>query len=1470
MDEWQSLGCNSQEVAEALFRVTGGDKRKLRSHATDAKDAVWGQAAAKLFPKRNITERDRVNLFMIWRDDRKNIRNEYDQLAGRRTRANIRGKSGDTGNNLCVCEKTDQQLPRTPRIFCNQCNKYLHYACAEVNDETDLKDFVCGYCTGELTVPPMFEKTNNEEDKPLEKRKAYTCGTSRDFSDDDNFNSDSSDSDMSIDSETSESGLDIQKPNTSPKTEHSYRGSSKHLDFLSKTQTFEEPSPAYSPISQCSTRHGRIPSGTMKQSFENPNASVPSSLAHNRNSYSTENSRSFNKKDSFSDLEQISSDDDDGVWATQPTHKVLERKHSANDNKDSFQEVPGPEKKGSRVSWLESTFLDIEDIKNENEDKDNVSDIEIPVKKEEISDSTKFHDPETLFLDDDDEFEDFNPPLKHSTPYHSKGHKGKNCKQDLEAEPKTVFNTETKHTKKRKKERKTRKRSRQSKDIEPLNESHSNDSSQEESRPNWEDPNFDKGEKLDTSKVPRTFKIKIPYGDWRKILTQKPSTTGRFKQDFCLVKNYMDVIRNHFSRYNPFCIPTQVHTVINRPFPSRPNASFLRIRAECNRDPCQTTWYFNVDKKPVESSDVIMHARHIDDITHYKKMVGRVKWNGEKQKKGREKVVDTYPYTAHAQAYDIADPELLDAGNYSEVPKLTAWQQMRAKKLAENDLDKEVYHDIAKSKWDLQEKFPDDDVPGYIQCHSGDPAKFILFTKKQMNILQALQSQDETVTLQLDATGCLVKSLPWPWDTSTLLFYTVIMRSASKKIHMPLTEMLTSDHTIENVSSWLVEYFKCFQKQCKVKAPHFGIQKLEVDFSKVLIQSAIKVLANCTLDEYIVNFWYRLTGGEFVESRLFPIHVCRVHVVRAIRQKLKSIFGKGEPTKEYKIMILWTQRFVLGRTMKSFQRRLQDAGMLCGFRYLTDAVQKRIESINDPTNKNVPDLFHAVKVDTTASLPFYRRSPFGTMADMIFQLCEKKSAECVAKNPNLPENPFYSPDFLHYLKQHVTPYYPIVSHCVLDCTNSNYLEDTTNPIEQYHGLLKNNVHKYARNQKASRFLRRQADFINGLCKQAEEKLGIQSVSTSSINMTTISNDGSNDDSIQNQEDSKKTHESDGINLEPDWSSLGKMIPTTSAGKGYKSPQKEKEVFKKPFKRAASSTYDAFTTIIPLVPWGREYVTSEIRVKLYNTCSIDTTLQILVGLYRQYLPFGKFLSARSEFDAISAAVKKTVEALIDNDVNAAKTTWIYEVLKIDVAGKSVNGHLNCEASEERNGYGKLQEWMQLQRYVICCNKRCSQFVNLDKKDWNKSVFVKTQVIDTKEVQEFEPEHMLRRLNETTDYTLHCPVCHQKLSQRLKILGNPCFFFYILESYYDKDFPETRLPLTQKIQNKTYKVFAYTIIRGQKGPTYGDNKRPGIPHFSTVFIHEKKRVVFDGLMDKPYISSKTNPDWKVTSVWLIPET
>ncbi|CAL8139623.1 unnamed protein product [Orchesella dallaii] len=171
--------------------------------------------------------------------------------------------------------------------------------------------------------------------------------------------------------------------------------------------------------------------------------------------------------------------------------------------------------------------------------------------------------------------------------------------------------------------------------------------------------------------------------------------------------------------------------------------------------------------------------------------------------------------------------------------------------------------------------------------------------------------------------------------------------------------------------------------------------------------------------------------------------------------------------------------------------------------------------------------------------------------------------------------------------------------------------------------------------------------------------------------------------------------------------------------------------------------------------------------------------------------------------------------------------------------------------------------------MCSNEECERFVNQENEEYKSSPFCEADFADIGDIIESEPEKVLRRLNETTRDSRRCPKCKTHLRKRYALLGNQGFFFYPLLHYTSTDFPESGLPLTQKIQNKMYTVFAYTVIRGDLGPTYGPEKRIGLPHFLTVFVYNNKRIVFDGLLNKAYMSSKPQYEWKVTSVWLVPQ-
>ncbi|CAL8119320.1 unnamed protein product [Orchesella dallaii] len=124
------------------------------------------------------------------------------------------------------------------------------------------------------------------------------------------------------------------------------------------------------------------------------------------------------------------------------------------------------------------------------------------------------------------------------------------------------------------------------------------------------DPKFDKGKPLDASEVPSVIKMKISYGDFRKIVAMKDNTSERNAEDFKFQKNYNVEIRKHFKVFNKFCVLTFYQKVINNPHPVYGN--FMRIRTKCKNDLCQAEWTFYVARNAKENQDVVIEARLVN------------------------------------------------------------------------------------------------------------------------------------------------------------------------------------------------------------------------------------------------------------------------------------------------------------------------------------------------------------------------------------------------------------------------------------------------------------------------------------------------------------------------------------------------------------------------------------------------------------------------------------------------------------------------------------------------------------------------------------------------------------------------------------------------------------------------------------------------------------------------------------------
>lgn len=111
---------------------------------------------------------------------------------------------------------------------------------------------------------------------------------------------------------------------------------------------------------------------------------------------------------------------------------------------------------------------------------------------------------------------------------------------------------------------------------------------------------------------------------------------------------------------------------------------------------------------------------------------------------------------------------------------------------------------------------------------------------------------------------------------------------------------------------------------------------------------------------------------------------------------------------------------------------------------------------------------------------FYQRSFFGLYADHVFRVCEEQNTQIKSTKKLTIKNPFFNEDAASYLRVHVLPYAPVISRMGFEATGNQIVEDTTNSIEGYHSLLKNNFYDNVSNLRSSRFIRQQAEYIKGL------------------------------------------------------------------------------------------------------------------------------------------------------------------------------------------------------------------------------------------------------------------------------------------------------------------------------------------------------------------------------------------------------
>lgn len=285
--------------------------------------------------------------------------------------------------------------------------------------------------------------------------------------------------------------------------------------------------------------------------------------------------------------------------------------------------------------------------------------------------------------------------------------------------------------------------------------------------------------------------------------------------------------------------------------------------------------------------------------------------------------------------------------------------------------------------------------------------------------------------------------------------------------------------------------------------------------------------------------------------------------------------------------------------------------------------------------------------------------------------------------------------------------------------------------------------------------------------------------------------------------------------------------------------------------------------VPVVSWGGTFFDDDGYVRLSNTCSIDTTLQVLLALNKTIPGMKTFWEEKRNFGSVNSGIAAAANFLEAGNFNAAKTTWIRDVMGKDPWKMERKGDMRN--SEFESGLQFVTSLFPVKKIHRCSQEDCPGYsdpsiyaeVNSRKWHWENSTLA-TVRLNT-------PARFEETITYGSEYDAKCYCGSQRVIFHEFDFENPPFLVYALLHDDNFSFDERYMPLTQTLAGKRFRVFAYTTVSGSLSPE--EDESQGIPHFLTTFVVDKKKIVYDGLQLRPYIQQKS-PKNKVTSIWLVP--
>ncbi|XP_024147265.2 uncharacterized protein LOC112158246 [Oryzias melastigma] len=497
----------------------------------------------------------------------------------------------------------------------------------------------------------------------------------------------------------------------------------------------------------------------------------------------------------------------------------------------------------------------------------------------------------------------------------------------------------------------------------------------------------------------------------------------KFKQ------SWTHIIYEKFIQKNPCCTLVFKYYHIKGIHSRKQNTPFCRMKAVCSFKGCSARYIFLIRKKPLRSDQKIpILVTRIGWVTHCRGEFKSRPASYLKRGKIGKSIHDGISNTYYRNLQKTPVPELL-AGNITRslsknILKVISCEIQKSKRLHDDVVLELILIQKILKETDQNYKF----WPGYIQHLQVDPFGIHLYTETGLFILVHHLRKGQPITLHLDATGGVVSKIPN--QPKRVFYYSITLPgNGTDKPPLPVSELLTNDHTIPNLCFWLLQMITKARKLSK-----YSIHQIEVDYSWALIQSVLLAFNRQDIVSYLRDC-YNIVKGTKSQPKFEKktiLHLCSAHIIKAIH----GSFGKKTSDKGLKEFATHCVAQLINST--NLQKALHFFKNMC-IVFQNKTKKKAVENSLKDIQKEVQERQtqeYTVEVQqfeddkTPEANTIFAQSPFQKDFSSVLQsvmttlnLEEEEEEETI--------NIYYCPEIVHVLMKDYIPIYPLWSGVML-------------------------------------------------------------------------------------------------------------------------------------------------------------------------------------------------------------------------------------------------------------------------------------------------------------------------------------------------------------------------------------------------------------------------------------------------------